>query len=584
VPEFVTAPVPDFVTVSDYLFSRLHQLGVEHVFGVPGDFNLLLLEELQELQVPRWVGTANELGASYAADGYARKRGFGAFLTTYGVGELSAINGVAGSFAEQVPVLHIVGSPSSTATELGLPLHHTLLDGDPGHFERAYREVTVAQARLDSDRDPAEQIDAVLQAMLDCSLPGYISIPEDLVSEPLASGRLLHPLAPTVSSPQSVGRVAQLASRVLDRAERIVVLAGGGVNRAGAEERLLELAEAAALPVATLLDAKGVVDEAHPLALGVYQGAIGASETREIVEGADVLVRVGARVSDTLTGGFSARLDDAVTIELELDHAVIDGERVGNVLLADGLSALQFALADRISGALRVYRGERRSDESLDPGALSHEPLGLEPLPDADSDPEVPLTQADLWKRVASSLSPGTTVLADAGTSYYGIGVERFPAGAQLLGQPIWSSIGYCLPATLGVALARPQERPVLLIGDGAAQMTIQDLGTIAREGLHPIIVLVNNDGYTIERAIRGPESGYNDITRWDWAQIARGMTSGSEAITVLDAKTAQDLDRALRRAQMTPDQLVMIEVHVDRHDVPRSLKAMVGMLAQRAA
>jgi alpha-keto-acid decarboxylase len=224
--------MPEFVTVSDYLFIRLHQLGVEHLFGVPGDFNLLLLEELQELDTPRWVGTANELGASYAADGYARKRGFGAFVTTYGVGELSAINGVAGSFAEQVPVLQIVGAPSSAASELGLPLHHTLLDGDAGHFERAYREVTVAQARLDSDRDPAKQIDAVLQTMLDRSLPGYIGIPEDLVRESIAGDRLFAPLVQTVSSQQSVGRIAQLASRVFDQAERIVVLAGAGVNRA----------------------------------------------------------------------------------------------------------------------------------------------------------------------------------------------------------------------------------------------------------------------------------------------------------------------------------------------------------------
>jgi TPP-dependent 2-oxoacid decarboxylase len=506
---------------------------------------------------------------SYAADGYARKRGFGAFVTTYGVGELSAINGVAGSFAEQVPVLHIVGAPSSAAAQAGLPLHHTLLDGDPGHFERAYREVTVAQARLDSDRNPAGQIDAVLQTMLDRSLPGYISIPEDLVNEPIAGERLLEPLVQTASSTQSVGRVAQLASRVFEQAERIVVLAGAGVNRTASEDRLLELAEAAALPVATFLDAKGVIDEAHPLALGVYQGAIDASETRDVIESADVIVRVGARLSDTLTGGFSARLDDAVTIEIALDHAVIDGERVEDVRLTEGLSALQLALIDRIAGSSKADRYER-FDEA--------------PLFDESCDPAAALTQAHLWKRVASFLTPGSTVLADAGTSYYGIGAEYFPAGAQLLGQPIWSSIGYCLPATLGVGLARPNERPVLLIGDGAAQMTIQDLGTIAREGLHPIVVLVDNDGYTIERTIRGPESRYNDITHWDWAQVARGLTAGSEAMTVLDAKTNEELDRALRRAHMTPDQLVLIQVHVGRLDVPRSLQAMVDLLAQRAA
>jgi alpha-keto-acid decarboxylase len=558
--------MPEFVTVSDYLFIRLHQLGIDHVFGVPGDFNLRLLEELMELETPRWIGTANELGASYAADGYARKRGFGAFVTTYGVGELSAINGVAGSFAEQVPVLHIVGAPSSAAAQAGLPLHHTLLDGDPGHFERAYREVTVAQARLDADQDPAGQIDWVLETMLDSSLPGYISIPDDLVHETVASDRLLVPLSHAASSQRSLGRLAQLASRVFEDAERVVVLAGAGVSRSASEQCLLELAETAALPVATLLDAKGVIDETHPLSLGVYQGAVGAARTRDAVESADVLVRVGARLSDTLTGGFSARLDGAVTIELALDHAMIDGERIENVRLADGLKALQLALIGRDSAGSSAYD---EPDEALF---------------EAEPDPSAALTQAHLWKRIAGSLAPGTTVLADAGTSYYGIAAERFPAGAQLLGQPIWSSIGYCLPATLGVALARPLERPFLLIGDGAAQMTIQDLGTIARERLHPIVILVNNAGYTIERAIRGAESAYNDITRWDWALIARGLTAGSEPLTVLEARTEAELDRALRRAHLTPAQMVLIEVHLAPHDVPRTLQSMVDMLAQRAA
>ncbi|HEX3801927.1 MAG TPA: thiamine pyrophosphate-binding protein [Solirubrobacteraceae bacterium] len=569
-------PAPP-VSVAVYLFARLRQLGVEHVFGVPGDFNLLLLEELDELDAPRWVGTANELGASYAADGYSRERGFGALVTTYGVGELSAINGVAGSFAEQVPVLHIVGAPRTTATARGLPLHHTMLDGDAGHFQRAAAEVTTAQVVLGPDTEPGELIDQLLQTILDTSLPGYLSIPEDIVGQWISGERLATTLTPTASSPSAVAEFRRRVAPMLEPAERVVLLAGAGVNRARCERQLRRLAESAALPVATLLDAKGALDERHPLSVGVYQGAVSADDVRAVVEGADVLVRVGARPCDTLTGGFSHRLDDSALIELDIDHAAIDGHPIHGIRLADALSVIETVIVERLSEPVTANAYRLLTAIA---GTHAHD---LDELDGAVTEPDAPLTQARLWQTVAAMLPTHSTVLADAGTSFYGIGAELLPDDSRFIGQPVWSSIGYCLPAALGAQLAQPDRRTVLLIGDGAAQMTIQELGTIAREHLKPIIILVDNNGYTIERAIRGTHSSYNDITRWNWPMLAAGLTAGSGQITVSQAATNGELFDALHEARTTPDQLVLIQAHLDRLDVPGALGSMIDALAQSA-
>ncbi|WP_264766429.1 thiamine pyrophosphate-binding protein, partial [Klebsiella pneumoniae] len=138
-------------TIGDYLLDRLVDCGIDRLFGVPGDYNLQFLDRVIAHSALGWVGCANELNAAYAADGYARIKGAGALLTTYGVGELSALNGIAGSYAEHIPVLHIVGAPSTGAQQRGELLHHTLGDGDFRHFARMSEQITCSQALTAAD-------------------------------------------------------------------------------------------------------------------------------------------------------------------------------------------------------------------------------------------------------------------------------------------------------------------------------------------------------------------------------------------------------------------------------------------------
>ncbi|MCG8711134.1 indolepyruvate decarboxylase, partial [Brenneria sp. 4F2] len=133
------------------------------IFGVPGDFNLSLLDKIYEVQGLRWAGNANELNAAYAADGYARVKGMAALITTFGVGELSALNGIAGSYAEHVGVLHIVGVPSISSQAKQLLLHHTLGNGDFTVFHRMSANISETTAWLTDIRTAPAEIDRCIK-------------------------------------------------------------------------------------------------------------------------------------------------------------------------------------------------------------------------------------------------------------------------------------------------------------------------------------------------------------------------------------------------------------------------------------
>lgn len=547
------------LTVTHYLLSRLRELGVDHLFGVPGDYNLAVLDEVVDAAGIEWVGTAAELGAAYAADGYARVRGFGALLTTSGVGELSAINGVAGSYAERVPLLHITVGPSQSMEDAGAVVHHTAGDGDYSRFARAHESVTCAQGVLRA-ADAATEIDRVLTAALTERRPGYLRMPSDV-----GSVRIPPPCRPLVTSAAPVNgtelaRFTDAARRRIDAARSTAVLADFLADRFGVRAELAALV-GTGVPAAVVATGKTVVDETAPSFAGVYAGALSDEVTRRTVDEADLLIRVGVQLADTTSGGFSQGFSDDAGIDLRPRSARVDGEVFEDVPLAVSL------------GTVTDLIGRRECGSEVAP------PRPVAP-PAADADG--PLTQESLWSAVARSLTGGERVVAEQGTSFFGIAPHRFPSGSSFIAQPLWGSIGYSLPAALGAQLADPDTRCVLLIGDGSAQMTIQELGTFGRHGLRPIILLVNNDGYTVERAIRGPRALYNDIATWDWPAVPAAL--GVQGAMVRTVATARELDDALDAAHRSPDRLAFIEVLTDIDDVPDQLRRLAEVVGARNA
>lgn len=545
-------------TIGDYLLDRLAELGLTEMFGVPGDFNLHFLDHVVSHDTVRWVGSANELNAGYSADGYGRIRGIGAFLTTYGVGELSAINALAGSTAESVPVVQIVGAPPKEVQASGRKIHHSLGDGDFKHFVRMAAEVTCAHADLDAATATWE-IDRVLREVVFRRKPGYLMLAHDVAEVPTFPPA--EPLATDLvqTTPGAEAAFEQAARRFLS-GRRAAVLADLMVHRLGATEQLSAMLSETRLPFATLAWGKTLVDESDPHFVGIYAGAASQSQVREVIEEAEALITVGVEYTDNTTAGFSMDLDAAKLIEISRFGARVAGEVFTPISLEVALQVVHRVIAD-------LGDVEAMPHETAEDPTTPHEPG------------EGPLTQDALWSTLASQLESGNIVAADQGTSYFGMAAHRFPASSTFIGQPMWGSIGYTLPAILGAGLADRERRPVLLIGDGSAQLTIQEMGVIIREQLPAVVVLVNNDGYTVERAIHGPDQSYNDIPRWRWELVPQLFGAAEGTYRYHRVTTEAELLEACRDTMAHRDQLVLIEAITARDDIPRLLKDVAEAL-----
>ncbi|WP_331769422.1 thiamine pyrophosphate-binding protein (plasmid) [Embleya sp. NBC_00888] len=538
-------------TIAARLITRLRELGIEHLFGVPADYNLAFLDRVYASELA-FLGTCNELGAAYAADGYARLRGAGALLTTFGVGELSAINGIGGSYAESVPVVQIVGAPSTRAVDAGLPMHHTMADGDFGRFERMHAEVTCDRVTLTAANAAAE-MDRVLRACWTHKRPVRVALPRDLVDHPAPPPE--EPLLPDAFPPPDPLTQAfrAQAAALLAHASRPAVLADHLVERHGAHEALAELIAAGPLPAAAMNMGKGVVDESAPTFAGMYAGAGSAPVTRALVEDADCLIAVGVLISDGNSGGFTHRFPAGRTIDVGPYASRIGDTEFPDLPMTDALAVLTDIATSRVRGKLPQIpaRATRISE------------------------PHEPLTQAALWDRFAAYIRPGDVVVAEQGTSFFGILDTRMPAGVTVVGQVLWSSIGYTLPAALGTCVAAPHRRTLLAIGDGSLQFTAQELGTLARAGAAPVVLVVNNGGYTIERAIHPTNAPYNDVAAWRYTDLPAAF--GADQALTARVGTAAELDAALDLVDRNPGRLVLIEAVVAPEDYPGRLAAIAA-------
>ncbi|PDN22861.1 indolepyruvate decarboxylase [Salmonella enterica] len=542
-------------TVADYLLDRLAGCGIGHLFGVPGDYNLQFLDHVIDHPTLRWVGCANELNAAYAADGYARMSGAGALLTTFGVGELSAINGIAGSYAEYVPVLHIVGAPCSAAQQRGELMHHTLGDGDFRHFYRMSQAISAASAILD-EQNACSEIDRVLGEMLAARRPGYIMLPADVAKKTAIppTQALAVPVHEAQSGVETAFRYH--ARQCLMNSRRSALLADFLAGRFGLRPLLQRWMAETPIAHATLLMGKGLFDEQHPNFVGTYSAGASSKEVRQAIEDADRVICVGTRFVDTLTAGFTQQLPAERTLEIQ-PYASRIGETWFNLPMAQAVSTLRELCLEcafappptRSAGQpVRIDKGE--------------------------------LTQESFWQTLQQYLKPGDIILVDQGTAAFGAAALSLPDGAEVVLQPLWGSIGYSLPAAFGAQTACPDRRVILIIGDGAAQLTIQEMGSMLRDGQAPVILLLNNDGYTVERAIHGAAQRYNDIASWNWTQIPPALNAAQQAECwrVTQAiQLAEVLERLAR-----PQRLSFIEVMLPKADLPELLRTVTRALEAR--
>ena len=532
------------MTIGDFLLRRLSEAGVRHLFGVPGDYNLALLQQLQDSGALEWIGATGELTASYAADGYARLNGLGALLVTNGVGALSAINGVAGSNSEHVPVICICGSIPLRSIDRGLGMHHTMADGAWDHFLGAYAAVTVAQARI-TPANAATEIDRLITTAWREKRPVYMELPSDIsyleIDVPADPLVLVQP----PSDPERLGScIAAIAGR-LSAAKSPVILVDTDADRFKVASALIELAGRIQAPVAVINAAKAVIDETFPLYLGIYAGKASAPHVREAIETSDCLLAVCYRPIEVTTGDFSAALP-ADTIHLRGHSADIGDDNYQAVTLEEILRGLIASVPQVAAGSPRRAAGELQAPEA------------------DDSDK---LTQAAYWPAIQNYLRPGDVLYIDNGTAYAVLGL-KLPPGCSFIGSINWGSIGFSVGALLGGLTAAPHRRHLLFVGDGSFQVTAQELSTILRQDFKPAIFLVNNGGYTIERGYLGKSEPYNDIANWAYAELPKVLRPDTTARSFL-VETVGDLRKALSASN---DTMIFVESIMDAHDAPAAV------------
>lgn len=540
-----------------YLVERLRELGVRHVFGVPGDYVLGLLDRIVESEI-EFVGTCNELNAGYAADAYARINGIGAAAVTYAVGGFSLLNAVAGAFAERVPLVAISGGPKRRDAQQHRLVHHTL-----GAYDiqlRVFEHVTVAAVGLDDAESAPRRIDETLAACIRNRRPVFIEVPADLVDAPC------DPPAPFPFHERAPSDEAALAEAVaetvamLANADRPLILGGVEVHRFGLREPFEALVAHAGYPVATALMGKSLIDETNPHFIGVYLGALSEDHVRETVEAADCVLNLGAFMSDIDLGIYTAKIAPERLIHASAEKVTIKHHHFDDVFLGDFMPRLLDAIPARREKGPRIRPASAALLEAFEPR------------------PAAEITVSRFYERVNHVLDETHIVLADAGDSFMCAGDLVMHDQVGFISQAFYCSIGFTLPAALGVGLADPDHRAVVFIGDGAFQMTAQELSSLIRYGQAPIIFLMNNRGYTVERVIHdGP---YNDLQNWDYARLPELMGGGwGQTVT-----SEGELELALARALAEPGLLAFIEVRLDPMDCSAALRRLGEALARENA
>ncbi len=531
------------------LFQILANLSVRHVFGIPGDYVLPLYRALDATEGIEAVVATHEPCAAFSADAYGRQTGLGVLLVTYGVGGFNAMNGVAGAYAEQSPLLIISGGPPRGYAPSGDPLepipHHVLRTATDQMD--AYRKITDLAIRLNDPTTAAQEVVRAATWARDHKRPVYLEVPTDLMTASVPVGSMTPPDEPTVPGyREDLERAMTLFTERLSQAENPVLLVGIEVARHGLEPQIRRLMQAFNAPVVTTVLAKSTLPDTEPGVLGVYAGVLSTDPgVRKIVESSDLVVMLGTLVTDVNCGAFTA--------DLHRDRMLI--ARSGWI----GDSALRMGREVHFAQFLR-------------------ELASRVPSPAPDPSPDWPTAtrfdyqaSTSLMDRymgvIEAQLQPDDVVVADTGDACCGSMSMHIPRPSGYLANAFYGSMGFAVPAALGAQLAEPDTRPLVLVGDGAFQMTGLELSNAVRRSLDPIVVLFNNDGFGMQRVFQdGP---FNDIGRWDYQQLP-ALLGGGRAWRVDSPKT---LSAALAEARDYRDGPSIIEAVLPKGDISQTLQ-----------
>ncbi|MHA3772626.1 alpha-keto acid decarboxylase family protein [Verrucomicrobiota bacterium sgz303538] len=537
-------------TVGEYLVKQLRDRGVRHLFGIPGDYVLGFYDTVLQSDI-RIINTCDEQGAGFAADAYARVHGLGAVCVTYCVGGLKIANTTAEAFAEKSPVVVLSGAPGMKEREKNPLLHHKVREFDTQR--KVFEQLTVASTVLSDPQTAFDEIDRVLHACMRYKRPVYIELPRDVVAMPGGAQRA--PAIREESDPAVLSAALADAVEVINQATKPVILADVELHRFGLQDELVKLAEKTGIPVASTILGKSVISEQHPLYLGVYEGAMGREEVRSYVESSDCVLMLGVFMTDINLGIYTAKLDTARAVYATSEKLSIHYRNYEEVLFKDF-----------VCGLLEAPLRQRAEVKIPRPAAMQpfHPVVGQK------------LTVKRLFERLNSFLDDNSIVVADVGDSLFGASDLFIHRRTEFLATAYYASMGFAVPAAIGAQLANPRLRPLVLVGDGAFQMTGMELAVAVRYGLNPIVLVLNNAGYGTERHIHdGP---YNDVAAWKFHRLPEVLGAG----VGVQVETEDQFDLALEEARKRTKCFTILDVILEPLDRSPALERLAARLAER--
>jgi indolepyruvate decarboxylase len=518
--------------LAEAVLRALKDRGAQAMFGIPGDFALPFFKVAEETKILPLITLSHEPAVGFAADAVARySSGPGVAAVTYGAGALNMVNAVAGAYAEKSPVVVISGAPGTTEGNSGLLLHHQGRTLDTQY--RIYKEITVAQARLDDPAKAPAEIARVLGACRALSRPVYLEIPRNMVGASVA------PVGPDPEWPVDRDALAACAEEVLARIRKAaspVLMVCVEVRRYGLEAKVAELAQRLGVPVVTTFMGRGLLANAPTPPLGTYIGMAGDAAITRLVEDSDGLFLLGAILSDTNFGVSQRKIDLRKTIHA-FDRTVTLGYHSYSDLPLDGLVE---ALLERLPPSSRTGAGKG-----------CDWPQGLP----ADDQPIAPMDIARGVNDMARRHGP-MLIASDMGDCLF-TAMDMLDAG--LMAPGYYAGMGFGVPAGMGARAVAGDHRVLILVGDGAFQMTGWELGNCRRYGLDPIVIVFNNASWEMLHAFQ-PESGFNDLDDWRFAETAGPL--GGDGVRV---STRAELKAALDRAWATRGRFQLIEAMIPR-------------------
>jgi TPP-dependent 2-oxoacid decarboxylase len=538
------------VTIGEYLINKLYEHGLRHAFGIPGDYVLAFYKQLYDSRI-KLINTCDEQAAGFAANAYARLRGLGAVCITYGVGGLKVVNTTAQAYAEESPVVVISGAPG-IKEQAGNPLlHHKVKNFDTQL--KVFEQLTVAQAVLDNPETASQEINRVLGAAICYRRPVYIELPRDMVSAKIVPVEEKMQL-PDVDKGPFKEALAE-AVDMINQAKNPVLIAGVELLRYGMHTAFRKLVEKTNIPVTSTTLGKSAFGERDPHYIGLYEGGASREQVRQYVEDSDCAILLGVLLTDLDLGIFTAHLDQGKSIYSTSEKTSIRFHTYNAVYLNGFLM-----------GLLQADIHPRPAPEI----PLLAAPAVFKPLPGTK------ITVDRLFQRLETFFDEDTFVIADTGDATFGSADITIPRAAEFMSSAYYATLGFAVPASIGVQLALPKLRPLVLVGDGAFQMTGMELSTAARYGLNPIVIVLNNFGYGTERPML--DGKFNDVAPWQYARLPDLFGAGKG----FEVHTEEDFEKALSAARDYREGFCILDVHLGQYDFSPVLQRITSALGKK--